>query len=76
VVESDDRNIFMGLANANQNNKAMRWSGARRIKVLDESAVEVLVREVEPTPDPGPLVVKINKFEGKIYHFVPVGTDV
>lgn len=76
VPESDDQNIFMGLANASQNNRAMRFIGTRRFNVVDEAATQVLVRESHPTPDPGPLVVKITKFEGKILHFVPVGTDV
>lgn len=76
VTDSEERNVFMGLANASQNNRAMRFIGTRRIGVVDPTAVEVLVKEVEPTPDPCPLVIKISKFEGKIFHFSPVGTDV
>lgn len=54
----------------------MRFTGTRRFGIVEPNAVEVLVKEVEPTPDPCPLAIKITKFEGTVLHFSPVGTDV
>jgi len=73
VPETEDQNLFLGLMNANEKKKATRFVGTRRIGIKDESAVQVLVSEVEPVPCP--LAIKITKFRGTILHVVPLGTD-
>jgi len=73
VPDSEDQSLFLGLINASERGKATRFVGTQRIGVLNEDAVQVLVRETAPVACP--MAIKITKFQGTIFHYLPLGTD-
>jgi len=73
VREGEDKHLFLGIENASQRGKAVRFAGIRRFDVLPNESSQVLVQET--TPSNGPLVAKMKIGNGLIFHLLHVGTN-
>jgi len=77
VNETEDKHLFLGLQNASQRKKSIRFAGVRKFRENPENPnVTILVKENSTDNYNGfPLAAKLKHGSGFVFHFVHVGSD-